>query len=375
MSAVDSVTIARAHDPKVVMAKIVTVGSDGTIQGVKPSPHAFLWAFEEIQVDGLASLMQAVTEAARDPYSIAVRGAPLAPVGRRAIYRDETYGEHAEPGLRSVPRCWVGFDHDNIPLPRGDGWDYAPEIEDDPAEYHNWAPDPSCHPALHQPEIGVQRALARLPHAFRKASCGWQITGSAGFKPCFRLRTWHWLDHPTTGDEIKTWLKPALDRNLVDPVTLRECQEHYLGVKTVGGADPCPQRFGLWRGEVDTVAVPDIAGIRMRQEQAEREERRKREAGRSRCTTNVTGPELAQQRIAECINRLKVARDGTKHLVYVTQCAAAKHVCEEFKLDCWPQVRRDLAATYEASLPAGEADRRRRGSIEGVPNWLERRAG
>jgi hypothetical protein len=31
--------------------------------------------------------------------------------------------------------------------------------------------------------------------------------------------TSHWLDHPTTGAEMKVWCGPAIQRNLLDPVT------------------------------------------------------------------------------------------------------------------------------------------------------------
>jgi hypothetical protein len=358
MSAPDTVTIARAHDPKVVMAKIVHLGGYGIID-VEPSGHAFIWAFEQIAVDGLASLAQAVQTAAADPYAVIVRAEPLAPIGRRAMYDEPDYGEHAAPGLKPVPRRWVGFDCDNI--------QDANTVEDDPAEQANW----DRPPALFMPWVGAEIARKRLPPEFRTVRCLWQVTGSAGFKPGYRLRLWHWLDQPTTGEELQTWIRPAIERNLIDPATLRECQEHFIGVKVVGGRDPCPARYGFLDGATDTVKVPDIAGIKRRQDEAERKERQQQQP---KTATKITGPELAQRRIADCINKLKAARDGTKHLVYVDQCAAAKYICDEFKLDCWPQVRRDLAAVYEASLPAGEADRRRRGSIEGVPNWVERRA-
>jgi hypothetical protein len=359
VSAHDTITIARAHEPKVVMAKNVRLDEYGIVD-VEPSPHAFLWTFEEIPVDGLDSLAQAVATAAADPYAVIVRAAPLMPIGRRAIYDEPDYGDHAAPGLKPVPRQWVGFDCDNVPD--------ANTIEDDPAEQANW----DRPPALFMPEIGAEIARRRLPPEFRAVRCLWQVTGSAGFKPGYRLRLWCWLDHPTTGAELQTWLKPAIDRNLVDPVTLRECQEHYVGVHVLGGRDPCPARFGFLSGATDAVKVPDIAGIKRRQDEAERRERQSRQAGQPR--VKLTGPALAQHRLAACLSKVKAARDGTKHLVFVEQCAAAKFVCDEFKLDCWPQVRRDLAAVYEGSLPAGEAGRRRRSSIDGVPNWVERRA-
>ncbi len=139
------------------------------------------------------------------------------------------------------------------------------------AESWHWSrPDP-----LLDPETASAPSLRRLPPAFRDVSCGWQVSASAGFKPGYRLRTWHWLDHPCTGAELKIWLKPAIERRLVDPVTLVEAQPHYLAVTVVGGADPCPQRFGVLRLAKDAVPVPDIAGIVRREQKAERRERQR----------------------------------------------------------------------------------------------------
>ncbi len=259
----DRITVARAHELRVIMAKTIRLDEYGIV-GVEPSPHAFLWAFEEVPVDGLKSLGRALLAAASNSTAVVVRAKPLKPIGRRAIYPDPEYGEHAEPGLRAVPRRWVGFDFDNLP------------VDDDPAEQPNW----DRPPALFMPEAGVALARRRLPPQFHDASCVWQITGSAGFKDGYRLRTWFWLDAFVIGAEMAAWCKPSLDRNLIDPVTFRDCQEHFIGVKVIGGADPCPKRWGLSLGKMHEVKVPDIGRIKRRQDEAERKERRTREAGR-----------------------------------------------------------------------------------------------
>ena len=119
------------------------------------------------------------------------------------------------------------------------------------------------------PELGARECLRRLPPAFRDVTCGWQVSASGGYKLGWRLRTWHWLDHPCTGAELKTWLKPAVERNLLDPVTLLEPQPHYLAVTVRGGPDPCPRRFGLLRLAKDAVPVPDIARIKRWQQTRE----------------------------------------------------------------------------------------------------------
>ena len=69
----DTLTIARAVTPRVVMAKVVHRGERGMITDVEPSPNALLWSFEEVPVDGLLSLGDAIVAAATDPYAVLVR--------------------------------------------------------------------------------------------------------------------------------------------------------------------------------------------------------------------------------------------------------------------------------------------------------------
>ena len=81
MTTMCAVTIARAVKPRVVMAKIINVDEDGMITGVEPSPQGFLFEFREVEVHDVESLAQAIAMAARDPYSIVVRGKPKQAVG------------------------------------------------------------------------------------------------------------------------------------------------------------------------------------------------------------------------------------------------------------------------------------------------------
>ena len=298
--------------------------------------------FQQVAVDGLTSLMLAVCLAARDG-EIAVRGRPKAPEGRRAIY---DHPDKGPAGLDVVPRRWCAFEWDGVPA---DG-------------------DP-----LREPEIGVRAALRRLPPAFRAASCGWQISASAGFKPGFRLRTWHWLDHPTTGAELKVWCRPAIERALLDPVTLVEAQPHYLAVTVAGGPDPCPQRFGILRQAREAVTVPDIAGMIRAMAERERAERLARHGPvPDRRFNPAAARSYAERRIADCIEAVRSAPDGTKHPTYCTEAARAKALCDRFGVD-WRPVRRELRDTYEATLPPREAARRRQSSTDGVLRWLEGR--
>jgi hypothetical protein len=225
MTAADRITFASAARHNGRLAKVVRVQA-GRIVAVEPAPQAGLHRFRSVTVDGVDRLMGAVRDAANCG-EIAVRGEPLEPIGRRAIYN---HAEHGPAGLRIVPRRWCAFDWDRVPIASYQPEPASPEVADDPAESWHWSrPDPLLDPA-----IGAQACLRRLPPAFRDVSCGWQVSASGGFKSGWRLRTWHWLDHPCTGDELKVWLKPAIDRNLVDPVTLVEAQPHYLAVTVVG---------------------------------------------------------------------------------------------------------------------------------------------
>jgi hypothetical protein len=361
-SALCAITIARAVKPRVVMAKIVNIDEDGMITGVEPSPQGFLFEFREVEVHDLKSLAQALAMAARDPYSIVVRGKPKQAVGRRAMYDDA----HAGPAnLTVMPRRWVAFDWDNLPVP------HDPEsVEHDQAEFANWAQPP----ALFKPYLGVQLALRRLPPAFRTVSCLWQITASAGFKDGFRLRTWHWLSRALTGAQLKCWLNPAIERGLVDPSTLVEVQPHYIGCGVRGGPDPCPQRFGLLERAARIVSVPEIDGIKMRQERRERERRRTLYAGQTVTVGVITGPgSEVERRISECVTAVRGARSGSRHPTFKSELARARALCDRHGLD-WQPVLNQIRDAYEATLTEPEIRKRRKGSINGLPDWIDRRA-
>ena len=362
MTTACAVTIARAIRPRVVMAKIINVDEDGMITGVEPAPRAFTFEFREVEVHDLESLAQAITIAARDPHSIVVRGKPKQAVGRRAIYDDPDAGA---ANLIVAPRRWAAFDWDNIPVP------HDPEsIEHDRAEFANWARPP----ALFKPELGVELALRRLPPAFRNVGCVWQVTGSAGFKEGFRLRTWHWLSRALTGLQLKCWLNPAIERGLVDPSTLVEVQPHYVGCTVRGGPDPCPQRFGILERAAQTVTVPEIEGIKVRQERRERERRRSLYAGETATVDVVTsaGSDV-DRRLDECVAAVRRARSGSRHPTFKSELARARALCDRHGID-WGPVLNQLRRAYEATLTEAEIRQREKGSINGLPDWIGRRA-
>ncbi len=358
----DTITFASAARHNGRLAKVVHV-TDGQIVAVEPAPQAGLHRFRPVTINNVIGLIAAVEEAAGRG-EIAVRGEPIEPIGRRAIY---DHAEKGPKGLDVVPRLWCAFDWDKVPIASHQPEPAAPEVADDPAESWHWSrPDP-----LLDPEVGACECLRRLPPAFRDVSCGWQVSASAGFKPGWRLRSWHWLDHPCTGEELKVWLKPAIDRNLVDPVTLVEAQPHYLAVTVVGGPDPCPKRFGVLRLARDAVPVPDIAGI-VRREEAERRERETSRRHEPRHGSVAKADDSATAFLERCVDTLAQAHDGTKHRVYLEEAARAKAFCDKYSID-WQPWKRRLMDTYCSIIPAAEEKRRHKTSTLDVMDWVEAR--
>jgi hypothetical protein len=108
-------------------------------------------------------------------------------------------------------------------------------------------------------DLGAVAAVAinLLPEPFRRASCWAQLTSRAGIVSGGQIRLFHWLDRPTSGDDLKRWLRgvPGLDTSTLNPVT-----PNYIARPIFDGvADPVPLRSMLIAGETDAVAVPDLS--------------------------------------------------------------------------------------------------------------------
>jgi hypothetical protein len=346
----DTITFAWPADGHTTLAKMIRV-KGGRVVGKAPSPNVRTFRYVESPVHDLRSLYMEVRRAAAQG-AIAIRAKPKGPLGNRRIHLTDGI----EPFCEVVPRRWAGFDWDGLPL----------ELKPCPNPRWSWEPDP-----LLEPWIGAQIALRCLPPQFRPASCFWQVSAGAGFNPGFRLRTWHWLNHPTTGAELKIWLKPAIDRGLVDECTLVECQPHYLGVRVQGGPDPCPRRFGFLRLARQEVLVPDIHGIKIRQQEIERAKRPSEQHHPPRDPEAANA--YAQQRIDQCLAAIRNSSSGARHPTYKTEAARARSICERYGFD-WAPIRRDLVAAYESALTPDEARERRSFSTEGVLRWIEARS-
>jgi hypothetical protein len=143
---------------------------------------------------------------------------------RRLLYRDPETGE--EPTLSDVPRQWLALDIEGVQRPA----------------YIAAADLSTC----------AKDALRHLPQAFRGAACLVQATAGHGIKPDIRLRLWFWLSRPTSGGELKRWLKgcPA------DPSIFRAAQVIYTAAPVFEGCeDHLPMRLTLCPGN-NHVLVP-----------------------------------------------------------------------------------------------------------------------
>jgi hypothetical protein len=123
-----------------------------------------------------------------------------------------------------------------------------------------------------------------------------------------------------------------------------------------------------------TVAVPAIEGIKMRQERRERERRRTLYAGQTVTVDAVTGAGSdVERRINECVTAVRRARSGSRHPTFKSELARARALCDRHGLD-WRPVLNQLRDAYEATLTESEIRKREKGSIKGLPDWIDRRA-
>lgn len=183
-------------------------------------------------LDGLDALHRLLARLAARPRCCVLRGAIADPARargvRRLLHDDHATGERAT--LREAARRWVALDVDGLPLPEGT--------------------DPRALPAC------ARAALPHLPPAFRVARCVIQATASHGIKPGARLRLWFWLDRPTRGAELATWLAGAP----VDASAFRPAQPIYTAAPLFEGRrDPLPARLALLDGAEPAVRVPPAA--------------------------------------------------------------------------------------------------------------------
>jgi hypothetical protein len=282
-----------------------------------------------------------------------VRAQPKAETGRRAIYDDPVKGP---AGMFAVPRAWVGIDIENVPNKAG-----LDPLRDGAAI------------AAH-----VQRCM---PQPFRRSTVVWQITASAGKRLTeLRCRLWYLLSRPLDGKQLEAWCEPGINMGWIDPCTLRNpVLPHFLAVQIEGDqADPCPQRWGIVRGEHDFVPVPDEIATAARQHSPRREFGAIK-GGNLDDLRAAYGTRLERRRqeavneIRAHIETVRAAGRGARHPSYVDAATAIDGLCRYWCIDI-DQPRADLIEAYESILTPEEARKRERGSTEGVWGWIERRS-
>jgi hypothetical protein len=239
-------------------------------------PNASEFRAYVVVVDGITSLAAVLDAVVTDGHVAVIRGAPgkfyprdgspafrllqpqeglaSAKTGARISQQQirarglEPDAEHRYavtwlPTFEDRPRCWVIFDVDRIPVPE--------HLIDD------W---------VDEPEAAVEHVLGLLPEPFRAATCWWSISSSAAVPGPngrevaseFKLKLAFWLDQPLSGRDIKRWM--AAEKAPVDPAVFSAVQLIYLARPgfSPGLHDPVPRRSGVWRGDAEAVAVPDV---------------------------------------------------------------------------------------------------------------------
>ena len=199
--------------------------------------NAGMWFSQEEHVVSniheLSKLLTAVEEA-RDRFIIRGELNKDAPSKERGVRRMKYPDDDGGIWFKERPRHWVMIDIDGIDLP-------------------DWA-DP-----VNDPKRIVNFLINLLPEYFRRVTCHWQMSSSAGVKPATEARAhlWYWMDRALGQDELKKWQEDfGVD---VDSSVFQTVQPLYVARPIfTGGSDPLPRRSGLLMGDRDVVAVPDI---------------------------------------------------------------------------------------------------------------------
>ena len=194
-------------------------------------------------------------------------------------------------------------------------------------------------------------AIARLPEPFRRASCWAQLTSGAGIKPGGRVRLFYVLDRPTSGADLKRWLRgvPELDGS-----TLNEVTPNYVAAPLFEGvADPVPVRSKLIAGEVDAVAVR----IPPPPQRLSRARRRASRTSRRRPIPSWGGARGAKAYMVECLRALADAPGGQGRDACTNVALRLYAMCKAGQLDPVDVTARIKAAMLARGWGADEATR------------------
>jgi hypothetical protein len=205
-----------------------------------PGPHgeptvldsygqAKMFAVRQVEIAGIDDVALTLDAIRWDEFVIL--GEPLPGVDWHATVRrlhpDPMSGEL--PTFRAQPRRYVLLDFDNLPGP----------YRFDPLDG----------------ELAAEYARTKLPPAFRRATCWWQLTSSAGVKPGVRLRLAFWLDRALGQGELERLFADSP----VDHSVFRPVQAIYVARPILRGIDdPVPVRWGVLVDRDEVVQVPAL---------------------------------------------------------------------------------------------------------------------
>lgn len=350
-----TVTFAKPANASKTLAKIVHVdwGREWPlIQRVEDGQHVLHHSFRVRPFTDIDDALGALRGAAIGG-EIMLRAWAKAWQGRRAIYDD---AEKGPAGLEVRP-CWHGSCD-------WDGLKTRPKLRN----------GESADPLLH-PEAWLEEIRLALPPEWRDKSMILQVSASAGLKGP-RFRTHHILDKPRFGKDLKTWLRPAIERKLLDPATLVECQPIYLAVNLVGGHDPCPERFTLVRGEGGDVCTTDglDRALEHQRKLAEQEQERRDKLADAMKARRQNTEDSDARAFAATVAKAERAITSAhfRHPEYLKQMARVRAITEKHGGD-WPAAAQRLQDAYRATLSADEAKRREKSSVTSIKSWMEAR--
>lgn len=235
----DVLTVLRC-DPGRRATKVASEAPDGSVHLDGYDAGRF-YAVRQVPVDGPRTLAAALDDVSRDPRSFLIRAEPREGVDLRRCRRllhdkTEDDGTVTAAAFREVPRRYVVVDFDKVPGP------------------YRFNP---C-----DGEMAAAYCKTLLPAPFRRASCWWGLSSSAGFKPGVKIKLAFWLDRPMTGAELDRLLEGAPH----DPSVLRPVQPIYVARPILRGVQsPVRQRTGLDEDLHDVVPVPALPAVAPRE--------------------------------------------------------------------------------------------------------------
>lgn len=193
------------------MAKRLYLDPQGQVASDPANPKVKYFTGAQIPVGNFAELVLRLEAISLQPHMYIVRGTILPGVDPERMMRTHVN----DPTLGAAEHHWILLDVDG----------YRPEVD---AEV--FAQNPGRY---------AQEARETLPDCFRRATCWWQATGSAGVKPGARIRLAFWLDKAIGDSEaraISSAFALPVDLSLFTP-----SQPHYVARPILDGvSDPCP---------------------------------------------------------------------------------------------------------------------------------------